>query len=142
MDSWSPPRWNSGQVTYWLGSKYYIPSHIVSIYQGLHRRRTCVKHFAYTHTHSSNRVVSSQLVVTVSPEFDSRHHTLQSEICLSQIWAEAFIAYPNALDWCNISTGLILLIYPLPAILFLKYINLIVSNPKRFNDPSVFKGRT
>lgn len=30
----------------------------------------------------------------------------------------------------------------LPAILFLKYINLIVSNPKRLSDPSVFKGRT
>lgn len=30
----------------------------------------------------------------------------------------------------------------LPAILFLKYINLIVSNPKRLSDPSAFKGRT
>lgn len=30
----------------------------------------------------------------------------------------------------------------LPAILFLKYINLTVSKPKRLSDPSVFKGRT
>lgn len=43
----------------------------------------------------------------------------------------------------DISLEAILLTYIfLPAILFLKYINLIVSSPNRFNDPSLFKGRT
>ena len=58
-----------------------------------------------------------------------------------QLWALPWLCSGSQRTEKSPTAALFLMCICLPAILFLKYINLIVSKPKRFNDPSLFRGR-
>lgn len=83
--------------------------------------------------------------INIFREYDSGqdHHRLWSKMHLSLNLGSATY-YPQAVSSDRILPieAILLMCLFLPAILFLKYINLIVSKPNRFNDPSLFKGRT